>query len=103
MRGGRFAPALYDSPAMHFDLTDDQRAIAEAVKKICARFPDEYWSHKDTAAEFPHEFHAAMAADGWLGITIPEPNGVGIADTLLLDERGRIGRALQSLLVGRRN
>jgi hypothetical protein len=35
-------------------------------------------------------------------ITLPEPNGVGIADTLLLDERGRIGRALQSLLVGER-
>ena len=57
---------------MDFNLSDDQRAIAEAVKRICARFPDEYWSHKDTAAEFPHEFHAAMAADGWLGITMPE-------------------------------
>jgi acyl-CoA dehydrogenase len=58
-----------------FHLSDDQRAIAEAVKRICARFPDEYWSHKDTAAEFPHEFHAAMAADGWLGITMPEELG----------------------------
>jgi len=36
-------------------------------------------------------------------VTLPEPNGIGIADTLLLDERGRIGRALQSLLVGRRD
>ena len=35
-------------------------------------------------------------------VTLPEPNGVGVADTLLLDERGRIGRALQSLLIAER-
>lgn len=32
-------------------------------------------------------------------ITIPEPNGVGLADSRLADERGPIGRALQTLLV----
>jgi len=58
-----------------FDLNDEQRSIAEAVKRICSRFPDDYWSHKDSSAEFPHEFHAAMAADGWLGITMPEELG----------------------------
>ena len=31
--------------------------------------------------------------------TYPEPNGVGLADTALYDERGRIGRAAQTLLV----
>ena len=31
--------------------------------------------------------------------THPEPNGVGLADTALYDERGRIGRAAQTLLV----
>lgn len=35
-------------------------------------------------------------------VTLPQPNGVGVADTLLLDERGRVGRALQTLLVGKR-
>jgi acyl-CoA dehydrogenase len=60
---------------MNFELSDDQRAIAEAVKRICSKFTDEYWSRKDSAAEFPHEFHAAMAADGWLGITMPEELG----------------------------
>jgi acyl-CoA dehydrogenase len=70
-----------------FNLSDDQRAIAEAVKRICARFPDEYWSHKDTAAEFPHEFHAAMAADGWLGITMPEELGgssLGVTEAAIM-------------------
>lgn len=31
--------------------------------------------------------------------TYPEPNGVGLADTALYDERGRVGRAAQTLLV----
>jgi hypothetical protein len=35
-------------------------------------------------------------------VTIAQPTGVGTADTMLLDERGRIGRAVQTLLVGER-
>jgi hypothetical protein len=35
-------------------------------------------------------------------ITIPEPDGVGIADSGLYDERGPVGRAVQALLVGPR-
>jgi hypothetical protein len=38
----------------------------------------------------------------WVGldaVTYPEPNGVGLADTVLWDERGRLGRAAQTLLV----
>jgi hypothetical protein len=35
-------------------------------------------------------------------VTIPEPDGLGIADSALMDERGRIGRAVQTLLVAER-
>jgi hypothetical protein len=35
-------------------------------------------------------------------VTLPEPNGVGMADTRLLDERGPIGRAAQTLLIADR-
>ena len=72
---------------MDFTLTEDQRAIAEAVKRVCAGFPDEYWSQKDADAEFPHEFHAAMAADGWLGITMPEELGgsnLGVTEAAIM-------------------
>ena len=34
--------------------------------------------------------------------TLPEPNGVGMADTRLLDDRGPIGRAAQTLLIAER-
>lgn len=48
---------------------------------------------------------AAPAAGEWVcldAVTIPRPEGVGSADTLLCDERGRIGRAMQTLLVSER-
>jgi hypothetical protein len=35
-------------------------------------------------------------------ITIPEPSGIGIADTALYDGRGPVGRAIQTLLVDER-
>jgi hypothetical protein len=35
-------------------------------------------------------------------ITIPERSGIGIADTALYDERGPIGRAVQTLLIDAR-
>ncbi len=41
----------------------------------------------------------------WVGldaVTIPEPQGIGLADSTLHDERGPIGRALQTLLVRER-
>ena len=47
--------------------------------------------------------HLKRLPDGdWVGldaVTYPEPNGIGLADTVLWDERGRLGRAAQTLVV----
>jgi hypothetical protein len=46
-----------------------------------------------------------MPATEWVcldAVTIAEPEGVGIADTAIYDERGPIGRAVQTLLVSER-
>jgi Thioesterase-like superfamily len=46
-----------------------------------------------------------MPAGEWVCLeaeTFPETSGVGMADTRLLDERGQIGRAVQTLLVAER-
>jgi hypothetical protein len=54
--------------------------------------------------ELTVHLHRALVGE-WLcmdAITIPEPNGVGVADTALYDERGPIGRAMQALLVDER-
>ncbi|MGH2982124.1 MAG: thioesterase family protein [Solirubrobacterales bacterium] len=51
--------------------------------------------------------HLERLPDGeWVcldAVTLPQANGVGVADTLLLDGKGRIGRALQTLLVRKRD
>ncbi len=36
-------------------------------------------------------------------VTLPEPNGVGMADSRLFDERGAVGRAVQTLLIAERS
>ncbi len=46
-----------------------------------------------------------MPAGEWVcvdAITLPRPNGVGTAESVLSDREGRIGRALQTLLVSER-
>ncbi len=46
-----------------------------------------------------------MPAGEWVcvdAVTLPQANGVGTAESVLSDERGRIGRALQTLLLSER-
>ncbi|MBB5688364.1 acyl-CoA/acyl-ACP dehydrogenase [Roseomonas alkaliterrae] len=62
---------------MAFELTAEQAEIREQVLRLCAAFGDEYWLRKDREGTFPEEFHAAMAAGGWLGIAMPEAYGGG--------------------------
>ncbi len=72
---------------MDFAFTDEQEAIREAIAKICARFPDEYWLKKDKEGGFPAELHEALAKDGWLGIAMPEAyggSGLGIAEAAVM-------------------
>ncbi len=67
---------------MDFALSEAQAALVEGVERLCARFDDAYWSGCDSAPRFPHEFHAAMAAGGWLGVTMPaELGGAGLGVT----------------------
>src|SRR4029079_10362643 len=72
---------------MDFALNQDQLAIREAVDKICADFGDEYWLRKDREGGFPHDFHAAMAQAGWLGVAMPDAvggSGLGITEAAIV-------------------
>jgi len=62
---------------MDFSENPDHIAIAEAVRALCAGFPDEYWRRCEAAHEFPWDFYRAMAAGGWVGIALPEKYGGG--------------------------
>ncbi|MDD9997381.1 MAG: acyl-CoA/acyl-ACP dehydrogenase [Gammaproteobacteria bacterium] len=86
---------------MDFDLTEEHLAMVDAVSKVCSKFDDEYWSEKDRNAEFPHEFHRAMAEGGWLGITMPEEmggSGLGVTEAaLMMNAVGRGGGAAAAM------
>ncbi|AOB32918.1 acyl-CoA dehydrogenase [Bordetella sp. H567] len=67
---------------MDFAFTPEQIAIRDAVDQICARYPDDYWLERDREGGFPHDLHADLARDGWLGIAMPpEYGGAGLGMT----------------------
>ena len=85
---------------MDFALTEDQETIRAAVADLARRFDDDYWLAKDAAHEFPSEFYDAMAAAGWLAITIPEEyggHGLGITEaSIVLEEVARAGGGMNA-------
>jgi acyl-CoA dehydrogenase len=72
---------------MNFEVTPEQQAICEAVKSLCARFPESYWRERDSDGFFPEDFYQAMGSAGWLGIAIPEQyggSGLGVQEAALM-------------------
>ncbi|RWO70122.1 MAG: acyl-CoA dehydrogenase [Mesorhizobium sp.] len=49
--------------------------IRDAVARLCARFPGEYWRALDRDMTYPGDFVAALTQAGWLSILIPEAYG----------------------------
>ncbi|KAF6235333.1 hypothetical protein HO173_006529 [Letharia columbiana] len=67
--------------------SQEQLDVREAVAKICSKFPDEYWAGHDESGVYPHELHAALAQDGWIGIALPEDlggAGLGISEATMM-------------------
>ena len=49
--------------------------IRDAVAKLCARFPGDYWRRLDRGMEYPAEFVQALTEAGYLSVLIPEEYG----------------------------
>jgi alkylation response protein AidB-like acyl-CoA dehydrogenase len=54
---------------------DPHAEIREEVRKLCARFPGEYWRELDARRGYPTEFVRALTEAGYLGALIPEEYG----------------------------
>jgi len=70
-----------------FSRTEEQDRIVDAIERICRDFDDAYWLRCEREAAFPHDFSAALAADGWLGIAMPEEYGgagLGVTEAALM-------------------
>ncbi len=69
--------------------------IREAVQRLCADFPGEYWQKLDRERAYPTEFVTALTQAGFLSVLIPETyggSGLGLAAaTAVLEEIHRSG------------
>ena len=54
---------------------DDHAEIREEVRKLCGRFPGEYWRKLDEVRGYPTEFVNALTESGYLSVLIPEEYG----------------------------
>jgi alkylation response protein AidB-like acyl-CoA dehydrogenase len=74
---------------------EDHPEIREAVRKLCERFPGEYWRKLDAARAYPAEFVSALTEAGYLATLIPEEyGGAGLtlsAAAAVLEEIQRAG------------
>ncbi len=82
------------------NLTVDEQAVLHAelrsaVRKLCERFPDEYWRDLDSDDGYPTDFLKAMTDAGYLGALIPPEyggSGLGITEaSIILEEVNRSG------------
>src|SRR6267378_4476744 len=53
----------------------DLGEIRDAVAKLCAAFPMDYWRETDRERRYPTEFVRALTEAGWLACLIPEQYG----------------------------
>lgn len=74
---------------MDFREPSEHRAIRDAVRGLCARYPDEYWRDLDRRSAYPEDFVRALTDAGWLAALIPAEyggGGLGIADAAVILE-----------------
>jgi len=67
-----------DSPV---SLSERQRLVRRSIRDICEGYDRAYWRRKADDGEYPHEFVDDLAADGWMGLLIPEAYGGAGFDT----------------------
>ena len=86
------------NPADAASAEDPYGDLRDAVRRVCADFPDEYWRRCDADHEFPWAFYRAFADAGYVGIAIPEEHGGGGAGiteaSVLLEEIAASGAAM---------
>ncbi|MCL4747105.1 MAG: acyl-CoA/acyl-ACP dehydrogenase [Burkholderiaceae bacterium] len=69
--------------------------LRDALRELCARFPDAYWREVDACHGFPDRFMDELTAAGWLSALIPQEyggSGLGLAEaSVVMEEINRSG------------
>lgn len=56
-------------------MTETYPEIRDSVRKLCAKFPGEYWRKLDEEKAYPTEFVNTLSEAGFLSVTIPQEHG----------------------------
>ena len=76
-------------------MAEDYSDIRDAVAKLCAQFPGDYWRALDRERAYPTEFVKALTEAGYLSVLIPEVyggSGLGItAAAAIMEEIQKSG------------
>lgn len=82
-------------PSEHESVDQSYADIRDAVRKLCAQFPGEYWRKLDREQAYPSAFVDALTQSGFLAALIPESyGGAGLplsAAAAILEEVQRAG------------
>ncbi|PRY85070.1 acyl-CoA dehydrogenase family protein [Donghicola tyrosinivorans] len=80
---------------MYQPANDEFQDIRDAVRALCAEFPDEYHRKIDEARTYPEEFVDALTRAGWMAALIPEEyggSGLGLTEaSVIMEEINRAG------------
>jgi acyl-CoA dehydrogenase len=75
--------------------TTDHTDIRDAVRALCAQFPDEYFRKVDAERAYPEAFVDALTRAGWMAALIPQEfggSGLGLAEaSVIMEEINRCG------------
>ena len=78
-----------------FHETDAHQDIRDAIRALCAQFPDEYFRKVDEQRAYPEDFVAALTRAGWMAALIPQAyggSGLGMAEaSVIMEEINRCG------------
>lgn len=80
---------------MYQQQTDEHQDIREAVRALCAEFPDAYHRKVDADRAYPEAFVEALTRAGWMAALIPEEyggSGLGLTEaSVIMEEINRAG------------
>ena len=80
---------------MNHHAPDRYQDIRDAVRALCAQFPDEYHRQVDAQRGYPEAFVNALTEAGWLAALIPQDyggSGLGLAEaSVIMEEINRSG------------
>jgi acyl-CoA dehydrogenase len=75
--------------------SDKFQDIRDAVRALCAEFPDEYHRKVDADRRYPEEFVDALTKAGWMAALIPQEyggSGLGLTEaSVIMEEINRAG------------